>query len=449
MLQKKSWRFPIDRIYFGGSVGKSTAIISPDFDCTVFVNEEQPPFAEVLDEFEDILLMSDGLKIVPNTIKTTRYSLQFVLEGGYEVDLLPAANLVKLGSGPRASTEDIGELQRGKVLQKIMGNPKEGKFYSSSLAETQINFMKDQDAFCHALVRLAKFWYKSVYLGEYVDGAKTIMELIATAASKREEKHGGKSMSRAFMTFLEMLSKINSLKILFHQQGKNWELFDDNELKSMTASGGTMKRSVRGMPGMKTLLHDYFIVEPGNPFNDMAEQLNKTVIEKLIAFSTVTKKRLEDIVLDLSKPGNCKGFPFQELFDPQPTKLFKEITPVVHTDSLPLPKVMISMSSVTSMNSDLKITKKDKYQQSGAKNFVKGVETFLFSTVNACVRSNSKNTAEDVYSTVKRMLSEKVLRSDQHWGPSYRTEEDFDVTIGVPFTTASGETKQVRVSLGW
>jgi hypothetical protein len=446
-LQKESKRFPIDRIYFGGSVGKSTAIVSPDFDCTVFVNQEQPPFAEVLDEFENILLKSDGLKIVPNTIKTTRYSLQFGLEGGYEVDLLPAANLVKLDAELRTRNEDVGELQRGKVIQKIMENPNEGKFYSSSLAETQINFMKDQDAFCHALVRLAKFWYKSVYLGEYVDGAKTIMELIATAASKREEKHGKKSMLRAFMTFLGMLSKINSLKILFHQKGKNWELFDDNELKSMTASGGTMKLGVREMPRMKTLLHDYFIVEPGNPFNDMAEQLNKTVIDKLIAFSTVTKKRLEDIVLDLSEPGNRKGFPFQELFDPQPTKLFKEIMPAVHTDSLP--NMMLSMSSVTSMNSYLKITKKDKYQQSGAKNFVKGVETFLFSTVNACVRSNSKNTAADVQSTVEKMLQENVLGFDQLLGPTNLKEEDFYVTIGVPFTTAGGETKQVRVSMRW
>jgi hypothetical protein len=310
--------------------------------------------------------------------------------GGYDVDLLPAANLVKLDAELRTRNEDVGDLQRGKVIQKIMENPNEGKYYSSSLAETQINFMKDQDAFCHALVRLAKFkfWYKSVYLGEYVDGAKTIMELVATAAAKREEKQGEKSMLRAFMTFLGMLSKINSLKILFHQKGKNWELFDHIEIKSLIAAGA-MKHDLQAIPRMKTLLRDYFIVEPGNPFNDMAEQLNKAVIEKLIVFAEVSKQRLEEVVFDLSKTGNTKGLQFQKLFDPQPTNLIHQIMPAA-SRSLPSPDILFQIQPATSVNSDRTIRNQGKCDTTEAKNFVKGVEQNLPFLNCQCMRAEQQ-----------------------------------------------------------
>jgi len=46
----------VDRILFGGNVGKKTAIGNIyDFDLVVFINDEFPPFEKILDEFEGIL----------------------------------------------------------------------------------------------------------------------------------------------------------------------------------------------------------------------------------------------------------------------------------------------------------------------------------------------------------------------------------------------------------
>ncbi|ODM87479.1 hypothetical protein Ocin01_19203 [Orchesella cincta] len=48
-------RFKVDRESYGGSVGKKTSVIYPDFDCVVFLNNVKPPLTTFLKEFEIIL----------------------------------------------------------------------------------------------------------------------------------------------------------------------------------------------------------------------------------------------------------------------------------------------------------------------------------------------------------------------------------------------------------
>jgi len=147
LLQKS--RFRIDRGIYAGSIGKHTEVMSPDFDVVLFVNDQQPPFDEVKDDWEDILLLNDEfLKIDPNSIKQTPISVQFKM-GFIEVDLLPAVNLVPPNQRPNLDGRKLAEVQ----LQQATGITEENaNMFSSTLSESQIYFMKDQSEFTHQVI---------------------------------------------------------------------------------------------------------------------------------------------------------------------------------------------------------------------------------------------------------------------------------------------------------
>lgn len=124
-----------------------------DIDCVLFINDEQPPFKDVLEDFENILNMTDSFNI--RDVHKTRYSVQFkALE--FEFDILPAANFTK---GLQADGDVLIDIQQERVLRIIEQDPKKnGYMYSSSLAFSVIRFMKQQNGFVNQMVRLAKFW---------------------------------------------------------------------------------------------------------------------------------------------------------------------------------------------------------------------------------------------------------------------------------------------------
>ena len=63
---------------------------SIDYDVTAFVNGETPPFDDVLDDFQNVILANFDVK--EENMKMTSRSLGFKLDG-IDFDLLPATNL--------------------------------------------------------------------------------------------------------------------------------------------------------------------------------------------------------------------------------------------------------------------------------------------------------------------------------------------------------------------
>ena len=57
-----------------------------------FVNNVRPPFTDVLDDFQDVILLNFDVEL--EDMKKTRRSLGFTLEG-VDFDLLPATNVAK------------------------------------------------------------------------------------------------------------------------------------------------------------------------------------------------------------------------------------------------------------------------------------------------------------------------------------------------------------------
>ena len=63
---------------------------SIDYDVTAFVNGETPPFDDVLDDFQNVILANFDVK--EENMKVTARSVGFVLDD-IDFDLLPATNL--------------------------------------------------------------------------------------------------------------------------------------------------------------------------------------------------------------------------------------------------------------------------------------------------------------------------------------------------------------------
>jgi len=201
--------FTIASTHYGGSIGKNTDVQAPDFDIVMKINDRLPPFTSVLNSFQRTLQQQANiLNIKPHTIRLTPFSIQFSFTNGMAVDLLPAS----------------AQLTEEQVLQQMKGSRKNRRYYNSSLVEQQVDFMKQQSAFAHAVARLAKYWYKSIDITYYVSGASTIFENLAVAAVM-EEGHGRESMYSAFMRVVKKVENLDQLQLAFEKQGVNsWKV---------------------------------------------------------------------------------------------------------------------------------------------------------------------------------------------------------------------------------
>jgi len=214
LLQKKS-RYRLDRCRLTGGVGKKTSIfIKFDFDCTIYVNDVDPPFEKLLDEWDDILILN--LSNFNGQTNVTKRSIQFKIEE-FEFDILPAPNY----AGPN---NDIK--QQASIIWKRIENqyPLEGKkisdAYSSGLSELALQFIKKQSAFVHDLCRLAKCWNCTISFEGYVSGRSTIIESLAVNAGQEEEQAAinsdkSRCMLRAFRRFLLCLTRYEQIGVMF------------------------------------------------------------------------------------------------------------------------------------------------------------------------------------------------------------------------------------------
>ena len=153
---------PLDRICVLGSIGKGTALPNADFDCVVFMDKPIETLFDVLNDFEAILR-----PIFPE-LKKTRWSLQFHADG-FDMDILPAVNFIGMSKVPPTGNPEVVRAQAWKVYEKILEAQSDvrgatASAYNTSLCESQVMFMKSQSVFTHQLVRLTKFWNKSLYI---------------------------------------------------------------------------------------------------------------------------------------------------------------------------------------------------------------------------------------------------------------------------------------------
>ena len=276
-LFQTSRKYSIDRQRLAGSAAKKTAISgSLDFDCVVFVNPRDKngnivEISQVLDNFEDILMMksdlkADDFKKTPTRNPTT---LMFKIKN-MDFDISVAVNRISPYEGHQnAAQRQMRGTNRANIRDK--------KEKSVSFVEMNIQFAKEQSAFAHEVARLAKFWNKTIILesltdDSYVSGRSSIMELIAFAAAAEEEKHTGtnKTHLRAFRRFLAMLRDVEKLKI------SHEEFWRQHRIPC-----GVIKK----IPP--------YLFDPSNPSNNFFDGMKSEIRAIFSDCSELTLKRLE------------------------------------------------------------------------------------------------------------------------------------------------------------
>lgn len=291
-LKQNGYRlsFKVGRTKIAGSIGKKTAIayetedgtsVRPDFDLVVFMNDMAPPFDTVLNWFVDLL---DEVEEVRN-VRTTKISVRFNYDhssvGEIRFDLLPAENHTKDTTG----VDDIAKLEGQMALLQLTSSQmkainkgqdvdaEENRLRSSGLCENTVAFIKTQiqDEFVLHVVRLAKFWNTNIELGKYVSARSCMIELIAIYSQQGKARD---NLVSGFAHFLKEMENLSSLVVAL------------GAAKSHKKVRALMSR--RQAPGQPIIL------DPSNPFNNLANGMKPEIVKAFEFQAAATLKVLQN-----------------------------------------------------------------------------------------------------------------------------------------------------------
>lgn len=263
-------KYKIDRFAFAGSFGKRTNIAQSDADCVFFVNNQEPPFDEVLKEFDRICNQPAIKKSFHTfTIELKKNSIKFHIDG-LDIDVVVATNLVNNCK----QNHSLPNAQQKEALKRIKLNPVENCYkYSSALTEASVLFMRERNGFSNDMARIAKYWFQSLDREfKHISGASTFIELVAVHATKRKimKKARRNNYLKAFVVFLELLKNFDELDVSF---------------------GSCIGHS----PIAKTLPR---VIDPVNPYNNFAEYWceSRMDIDIIKDRSAATLQQIHDLV---------------------------------------------------------------------------------------------------------------------------------------------------------
>ena len=234
------------------------------------MNNEEPPFKEVLDEFRKLIARNFTMEL--DDIERTSRSLQFTIDG-IKFDVLPATNMRPHGS------KRIFRPQSEKMFQKIKRSPdpyKTSMENSAAMSEAAVAFVMKQSTFVHQMARLGKYWNSTIQHSGYISGRSYIMELLAIKAAKEEEANNyHPSMTRALQNFLEKIEGIEDQEIVFHETRGKPPYYKKCDVPS-------------DIRCQKPLLLDV-----SNPWNNLMSRFKKSDRDKFSRCASVTLQRLK------------------------------------------------------------------------------------------------------------------------------------------------------------
>lgn len=447
---KANSKFPIMRMIYEGRNDKYTAVMFQSLYLTVFVNiNDKPDFVKILEDFEAVISTTFGIN--ENEIQHSK-CVRFVVppsgiggleqSAGFVVEILPAVNLVH-----NPQSLNFAKVQLDEVTRKIARHPTTHAYYRNSLVEDQLGFMRQQTPFTQDLVRLAKFWYKSLFFGEYIPGGITIIELIAVCAAKRRVK----SLHDAFIMFLSYLNRLDHLRCAFYTGSSGgWDNFVD------TSRASIPPQVLKLTPSVNLNNVGRFILEPANPSNDFLTHVSIFHIKKFMVFARDCMDRFK--IPQVSNVEN--SVPFIKLcnfFRPLPTKLINA-DQALHLNSSSA-DYLCGYECRTSTSKPLlnpamiirnpKILRSSKVARARAlQNLVTAHMQFIATCVTAARFSGKCQTPVEIVDSVCQMIDRDIRGIDYHnWQTNLlKSHDDYDVTYKVPI---NGLDEVIKVSVRW
>lgn len=287
----------IGRTRIAGSLGKGTGISykasdgtirNPDLDLVVFVNDVDPPFTSILQQFRSLLEELDGVRVF-KFVGVSSMKFMFTTPRGrsIKVDLLVSRNHVKYHANWRGY--NVGEGQASLALKRLSKKQrlafektreidlKENKWNSSAFTEKTVEIINKcaNDPFNLKVVRLAKYWNARINLRkkDYVRGRSCMIELIALHAQKNVRgrwKNKQRCPISGFRRFLKIMSEFSTLDI-------DLEKSNNNDIVNKSIRGNICK-------GLKPIIQD-----PVNPLNNLARGISPEAVK---TFEDQAKKTL-------------------------------------------------------------------------------------------------------------------------------------------------------------
>lgn len=389
----------VDRQYINGSKGKKTTIFDFDIDMVLLINDEEPPFDDVLEKFEMLIRESEYFSKMRN-FKKSDISIQFTIDQ-FDFDVLPAPNFLTRDSD-RDDARKRQQQQR-RTLDRIKRDPvRYGCMYSGGLAEASIDFMRRQDDFTLDMVRLAKFWFKSLFLGHrHVSDGKLLIELVAVYAAQKEAVFQPKSHLRCFTAFMGLLQNFESLDVVFNGE----YIFPEHQV--------TDNNRPR-------------VMDPTNPYDNLANNWSTTAKEQIIAYANGTLQQLQDMCaegkVDFDILFDLKGFP-------RAPPLMKKVMFLYG-----LGKSSPSMPVVTIRNDT-------KLNRPANDLFLKANLLCFQNKLNSTLVSDA-NDLKDIERNVTKAFNIHIRgREYQSWAVKPLQHHDYDVTIHLPIANKEESVK--------
>jgi len=285
IIKTEQQKYGIDRVIPSGSIAKGTSLEMSDFDCVLIINLISPPYKNVLVHFKNILIMKaaeHGIEL--SKVRLTQFSIQFTLDAEFEVDLLVAGNLVVPEEGL-----SVAEVQQKAVLDLILRKPEDFYYFSSALCESQVEFMVGQTEFARSLVRLVKYWLKQLNLGPYRSGFKGTLELLAVrAAQVKENQNDSSTFRKAFRCVMWDIMHLSNFKVYFNEGGHFVKKLNSKLCKPRSSYRRIIPEGIR--------FRDKFVLDPANPFNDLAVdvfEFSPELYPKLCKFANYTYRKMD------------------------------------------------------------------------------------------------------------------------------------------------------------
>ena len=401
-LQQKS-RYKLDRFRLAGGVAKKTSIAcSFDYDCVVYVNNEDPPFKDVLDEWKDILILHLGMHI--ESPRVTQCSIHFTIKD-FVYDLLPAPNYA-------TAKQDV-EQQANTIWNKLRSSrtTNMAHMYSSGLAELAVQFMKNQSAFIHDLCRLAKLWNCTVLFERYISGRSSIIECLAVKSGQDEEQaaiNGSLLLVRAFRRFLTLLTNYQSIGIVFY------DFYPDHSVPKYQKP---------------------FLIDPSNPFNNFLEGVFDEFLPTLAKCARETLTRLDRCERNFSAE-------IETLFDPQPDlrHLFAnefDISDVV---------TLLSSRENCEKKSPTLIVRRESFGASTLDKMKKLMATVLQHVVATVQVKTKENDVSEIKKATLTLIDRSFYGKEHSWVPTAQTHENYDITFILPLNTPNRDALYISMS---
>lgn len=405
ILKHESRHF-IDRIVLSHSEEELLTITCSGIKAIAFLCHKNPPFDDNFSEWKRILTEKPDLNV--RKIQIDAYSIHFEFNG-FTFHISLAVDFVE-NPAKKGKIEE----EHKSAFRCILHVPDE---LGVNGIESRIKFLEKQGAFVYEMLRITKFWFKTLHFNEQVPDSEEFLETVSIYAANLELSHCSAADQvhlHCFKRILDLIIDFDSLNITFLDEWSNSGL-------------RTAAKRMLAVACPKVL-------DPVNPNNNLVKGFNDRPSMKsvLISYARRTQVRVDVVVdNDGSWPKSLDASVY--VFQPQPE---------IHTR---LPKSIVNATFVVSTSTKL-VDRASRNIRNGLLNFdwllleaFNSLEALFVSFAELC-KVDKECKLSDVREKFVKIIEVVVckMRNSVQGVSNDQDQEDCEITFVLPVGRVGG-----------